>query len=456
MRFFYTKISIKTLMGYINTQMKPAIVIITTLFLCGIAKVNAQKNPAAKKAVFTFGISSSDYNFFKNVQDSSLPETMLKKDWLKPELKSFGVSIGYLKPLTKHIDFSGSLTGTFSNFSKNFVKGDSIGQASFTPQLDAMLHFRLLKNNAIVNPFLAGGIGAGSFFKKYAVYAPVGAGLQFTFNGGTIMLLQSQWRKALTDGIANDYLHYSLGFAHHPNWKKQQQKEVPQKNKTSQNIPVKEKQKATEKITAFVVDTDKDGVEDAKDNCPTVKGKLNGCPDADNDSIADKDDECKYVAGIAKYKGCPYADADKDGVSDETDKCPTTAGVASLGGCPEISKELKAKFAEAAQNIFFASGSNVILMPKSKTALEFALNFLKENPLFHLKIEAHADNQGTFGNNIDLSQKRAKAVANYFLKNGIPSKRLIHRGYGDTQPIADNSTAAGRAKNRRVVLLINY
>jgi len=82
-------------------------------------------------------------------------------------------------------------------------------------------------------------------------------------------------------------------------------------------------------------DTDKDGLYDEEDDCPTEPGPLstNGCPDTDGDGIADKDDDCPEVAGLANLKGCP--DGDGDGVADKDDDCPTEAGVAALRGCPD-------------------------------------------------------------------------------------------------------------------------
>ncbi|MEM9930464.1 MAG: DUF6089 family protein, partial [Bacteroidota bacterium] len=82
-------------------------------------------------------------------------------------------------------------------------------------------------------------------------------------------------------------------------------------------------------------DTDKDGVVDSEDNCPTVPGEmtLKGCPDGDKDGIADKDDKCPTVAGLASLAGCP--DADGDGVTDAEDLCPQTAGLAAFSGCPD-------------------------------------------------------------------------------------------------------------------------
>lgn len=87
------------------------------------------------------------------------------------------------------------------------------------------------------------------------------------------------------------------------------------------------------------VDSDKDGVPDHKDECPTVFGlkELNGCPDADGDGVPDHKDECPQVPGLAILKGCP--DRDGDGVPDHKDECPDIAGKASLGGCPDLDND---------------------------------------------------------------------------------------------------------------------
>ncbi len=82
-------------------------------------------------------------------------------------------------------------------------------------------------------------------------------------------------------------------------------------------------------------DTDKDGIYDEEDACPTEAGPLStmGCPDTDSDGVPDKDDDCPEVAGLANLRGCP--DGDGDGVPDKDDACPTEAGVAALAGCPD-------------------------------------------------------------------------------------------------------------------------
>jgi outer membrane protein OmpA-like peptidoglycan-associated protein len=402
----------------------------------------AQKKSAKKLGMFSFNASLSDYTFLKTVKDSSFTNAIKQKGWLKAANKSIGLGLSYWKGLTAHIDFSGTFTGTLSSFPVKFVKGDTVGQANFSSQVDALLHFKLLKDKASVNPFLTAGIGAGNFPNQFAAYAPVGIGIQLHFNDGAYIIIQAQDRIALTDGISNDYAMYSIGFA-------QKGKKRSTKKEIKKPIPAVDSKPA-------VVDTDGDGVADAKDNCPAEKGELAGCPDSDGDGVADKDDKCKNVKGLVKYGGCPVPDTDKDGINDEEDKCPLVAGVKENNGCPAgIKAVVKAKVDMAARNIFFEFASATI-QERSFASLDEVVALLKENPSMKLKVEAHADNKGSFSRNFYWSEQRAKAVADYFIAKGIAAERISFKGYGDTQPIADNNTEEGRAKNRRVELIVHY
>ncbi|MCW3118239.1 MAG: OmpA family protein [Chitinophagaceae bacterium] len=88
--------------------------------------------------------------------------------------------------------------------------------------------------------------------------------------------------------------------------------------------------------TAKEKDTDKDGILNINDECPTLAGTatLNGCPDKDGDGIIDKNDKCPSQAGPLSNNGCPLADKDNDGVPDNVDKCPEVAGLQIYEGCP--------------------------------------------------------------------------------------------------------------------------
>lgn len=200
-------------------------------------------------------------------------------------------------------------------------------------------------------------------------------------------------------------------------------------------------------------DSDGDGIIDKNDACPKVKGTLAGCPDADKDGIKDSADECPYVAGPKATKGCP--DTDGDGIVDKNDKCPTEAGIAKNKGCPEVDEETTSVLIEALKGVQFESGKDVIRV-SSYPVLNKVVNVMTKHPEFGLKISGHTDSQGNDDLNLDLSKRRAHAVETYLINNGVEADRLNADGYGETVPVADNGTAAGRAKNRRVEFDIEY
>ncbi len=90
-----------------------------------------------------------------------------------------------------------------------------------------------------------------------------------------------------------------------------------------------------------------------------------------------------------------------------------------------------------------------------KMELQKAVAFVKKYPGAKIEVEGHTDSTGTDAYNQKLSERRASAVKDYLIKEaGVDSSRITAVGYGKTRPIADNKTAAGRAKNRRVEILI--
>jgi outer membrane protein OmpA-like peptidoglycan-associated protein len=223
-------------------------------------------------------------------------------------------------------------------------------------------------------------------------------------------------------------------------------------------------------------DADLDGIADGEDLCPNEAGSAatNGCPDRDGDGVADKDDKCPDVAGTAQFQGCndtdgdgiadwedqcpekagPKAnngcpDTDNDGIPDHQDKCPTVPGTAANQGCPEVRAEVKKRLAFAATAIQFETGKALIKKTSYKM-LDEIVAILNEYNDYDMTIDGHTDNTGKADRNMELSQQRADAVKQYFIDKGIAASRLTATGYGQDQPVADNKTAAGRAKNRRV------
>jgi len=106
----------------------------------------------------------------------------------------------------------------------------------------------------------------------------------------------------------------------------------------------------------------------------------------------------------------------------------------------------------AVYGIEFDTGKATV-RPESEKVLAQVATLLKSQPDWKMKIEGHTDSTGTNTGNQTLSQQRAAAVVAWLVKGGIAPSRLTAVGMGDTKPIADNSTDAGRARNRRVELV---
>lgn len=104
-------------------------------------------------------------------------------------------------------------------------------------------------------------------------------------------------------------------------------------------------------------------------------------------------------------------------------------------------------------DIYFEVGKADIDIAFS-TDLDKLIQFLKDNPETRLEIQGHTDNTGSLNLNNKLSQSRANSVVDYLTKNGIDRNQLIAKGYGSSLPVADNATAEGRTKNRRVVMKV--
>jgi outer membrane protein OmpA-like peptidoglycan-associated protein len=256
------------------------------------------------------------------------------------------------------------------------------------------------------------------------------------------------------------------------------------------------------------IDSDGDGVPDGIDQCPdTPKGAVvdaKGCPiDSDGDGVPDGIDQCPNTpkGAVVDAKGCPI-DSDGDGVPDGIDQCPNTPPGTKVDavGCPlpiEAVKPLPPPPAPVAApaappkcpppppgSQVDANGCLVLFTPEAArpavpgapprpTLILTGVNFetarsaltrdsyvvldavaasLLANRDIRIEIGGYTDSTGTKFGNLRLSQSRAAAVRFYLARKGVPPTRMVSKGYGASGYVAPNSTAAGRAQNRRVEL----
>lgn len=95
------------------------------------------------------------------------------------------------------------------------------------------------------------------------------------------------------------------------------------------------------------------------------------------------------------------------------------------------------------------------IKPEAAQILDRLVAFMNENRDKKVALGGHTDSIGTEAYNLKLSDRRWMSVKNYVVKKGVDGGRVSGQGFGESKPIADNKTAAGRAKNRRVEIKVN-
>lgn len=312
------------------------------------------------------------------------------------------------------------------------------------------------------SPYLFGGVGflwvdpAGASRDSEGSMGSLGAGFLLDVFDSNVSL-RGEWRsryeRASDDNLTDDLwslgLHIPFGEAS-PRFVDSDGDGVADGMDRCPNTP------AGASVDAYgcELDSDGDGVKDSRDQCPGtpagVSVDANGCPlDSDGDGVTDDKDECPGTPAGATVdeNGCEL-DSDGDGVVDRLDECPNSAPGAQVDirGC-EIKEEIKL------QGVNFESNSDRLL-PGATRVLDEAVATLKKNPTIKFEVAGHTDSDGAAEYNEGLSARRATTVRDYLAANGIAEDRMTVRGYGESQPIADNATSAGKAENRRVVLRI--
>jgi OOP family OmpA-OmpF porin len=195
-----------------------------------------------------------------------------------------------------------------------------------------------------------------------------------------------------------------------------------------------------------------------------------GKNDRDKDGIVDEEDECPDTWGLAEFNGCPDTDGDK--IPDHLDECPEdpcpngeeTDEYFCENGCKRI-KEKPVEPVEPVEPVdpvkeitfedvlFEYNKSN--LTNASIEKIQAAAEKIKADGGNYF-VDGFADSVGSDEYNINLSRKRAQAVKDALVKEGVEANRLEVRAFGEQYPKCTNDTEEGRACNRRVVVLERY
>ena len=194
--------------------------------------------------------------------------------------------------------------------------------------------------------------------------------------------------------------------------------------------------------TGCPVDSDKDGVFDGLDRCPDTPAGATvdqlGCPgDEDNDGVLDGLDRCPRtsIGQSVNAFGCPPS----GGVPPAGGNEPGRAGAPGTG----------TGGATVLRGVDFAIGS-ARLDASSYPVLDSLARVLIADPSMAVEIGGHTDNSGNAAANRNISRLRAEAVRNYLIAHKVPFTQLVVKGYGSSQPLSGDTSAAARSANRRV------
>lgn len=127
--------------------------------------------------------------------------------------------------------------------------------------------------------------------------------------------------------------------------------------------------------------------------------------------------------------------------------------MASLAEVAKVKEETRGVVITMSGAVLFATGKSTLL-PIAQQKLADVAKAVKDQGFKSLLVEGHTDAQGSVDKNMVLSRERAEAVRSFLISQGIPSDKIRAEGLGSSRPVADNSTAEGRANNRRVEIVV--
>ncbi len=445
--------------------MKKILFALFALYLCAPAGFGQDDGIRPKALGVSFFLN--DFTTANRIRTTSLSSVLANRQWGKLKDMVPGLAITYFKGVRKHVDVSASIGGSFLKYplpNKNFTNNSLLLEANGSVLL------KMTTEKYWVQPYISLGVGGQKYESYWGAFMPLGLGFKVNFFDDAHLFVNSTYRVPLTPEVSNYHFQHSIGIAGRLGKKKEPTPPPPPppppppSDRDGDGI-IDEADKCPD-VKGFakyqgcpVPDSDKDGINDEEDKCPTVPGvaRYQGCPipDTDKDGINDENDKCPTVPGVARYQGCPVPDSDGDGINDEEDRCPNLKGVPENQGCPAIPQEIVKRVEVAAKNILFVTGS-AKLQSKSYKGLNDVAKIMTENPEMKLAIDGHTDNVGSDEMNQKLSDNRSASVMNYLISKGVSADRITAQGHGETMPIADNKTAAGRQQNRRVEMKLSY
>jgi outer membrane protein OmpA-like peptidoglycan-associated protein len=396
---------------------------------------------------------------------------------------NMGLLISYYRNVDSRFAYSVDFGGSYGRVGTKKNSTLTAKSKLFT-SLRGDLYYHLGKERQMISPYLHTGLHTqiGSFYASM----PIGAGMRWMMKKSPVFITsQIDYGIGLTSSLRNNLqtalgVYINLGSLNKP---------ASRRSKVDQLQPspcdmdtdmdgVPDAQDGCPRLKGSIVnggcpvcDTDGDGIVDEKDKCPTVPGSMSnqGCPtlDTDGDGVVDEKDLCPTVVGPVKNEGCPVStvpDRDKDGIADNIDVCPDVPGTIANKGCPESvilerNKGVNNQPDEPANDkepeyiIYFDFDKDVLKLRSIKT-LNDVLDYMTQNPSFKVHLRGHTDLEGNIPYNQDLSSRRVQNAKAYLIGKGIDPVRIKTDYFGKSTPVIETFKKSLGWRNRRVEISI--
>ena len=394
------------------------------------------------------------------------------------------VGLSFYNNLSEKVAFSADFGVGYGYISRNNASAAD-AEKKWSSSARADLYYHFYDSRLQVQPFIYGGMQASLRAGDALLSMPVGLGARYMImNNNGMITAQVGYGLGLSQRMRN-HVNYSWGLYINLGKKKKQTEKtiVIDAIDSDGDGVVDAKDKCVNEPGPVnnngcpMNDRDKDGVMDEKDKCPDVPGSIinEGCPvlDRDGDGVSDNFDKCPELPGPVSNDGCPLSDRDKDGIDDKNDKCPDLAGSPSNHGCPDdkpkvVEQKKDEPFSmwipegnhyrsisgDSLRYIIYFEFDDFKLKDQSYSLLREVENFLKKNSNWEVVMEGHTDLEGDVDYNLKLSEKRAKVGKQYLMSYGIKANRISTDFFGKSKPVVPTFEERLGWMNRRVEAIL--
>lgn len=164
-----------------------------------------KKNPTLALSFFL-----NDFQSAQNIRNTSLSNVISQGNFSEFREMSPGIALSYMNGLSSHVDFVGTLGGSFVKYP--FENRAEATSDRFLMEASGNVNLKLFADNYILNPYLTAGVGVSYYQPYFGAFIPVGSGFQVNLGSETFLLTQVNYKFGISDNTAN-LLSFSLGFA---------------------------------------------------------------------------------------------------------------------------------------------------------------------------------------------------------------------------------------------------